>query len=71
MMVPALTPAPVIRTLHEGVVKAVKSKEVSSRLSNEGAVIIANTPREFADFIKAESDKWTSVIRKAKVRLTE
>jgi tripartite-type tricarboxylate transporter receptor subunit TctC len=69
MMVPAATPAPVIRALHEGVVKALKSKEVSGRLSNEAAVIIANTPREFADFIKAESDKWTAVIRKAKVRL--
>jgi len=71
MMVPAATPAPVIRTLHEGVVKALKSKEVSSRLSNEAAVIIANTPREFADFLKTESDKWAAVIRKAKVRLAE
>jgi len=71
MMVPAATPTPVIRALHEGVVKALKSKEVSSRLSNEAAVIIANTPREFADFIKAESDKWAGVIRKAKVRLSE
>ena len=70
-MLPAATPGPILRALHEGTVKALKSKEVSSRLSNEAAEIVANTPQEFAAFLKAESDKWTGVIRKAKVRLTE
>ena len=71
LMLPAATPGPILRALHEGTVKALKSKEVSSRLSNEAAEIVANTPQEFAAFLKAESDKWTGVIRKAKVRLTE
>ena len=71
MMVPAATPAPVLRTLHEGTVRSLKSKEVSARLSAEAAEIIANTPQEFAAFLKSESDKWTAVIRKAKVRLVE
>jgi tripartite-type tricarboxylate transporter receptor subunit TctC len=60
-----------VRTLHEGAVKALKSKEVSGRLSNEAAEIIASTPQEFAAFLKSEAEKWTTVIRKAKVRLTE
>ena len=71
MMVPAATPAPVVRALHEGTVKALKSKEVSGRLSAEAAEIIANTPQEFAAFMKTESEKWTAVIRKAKVRIAE
>lgn len=71
MMVPAATPAPVLRVLHEGTVKALKSKEVSGRLSNEAAEIIASTPQEFAAFLKAEAEKWTGVIRKAKVRIGE
>ena len=71
MMLPAATPAPVLRALHGGTVKALRSKEVSARLSGEAAEVIANTPQEFAAFLKAESDKWTSVIRKAKVRLAE
>jgi tripartite-type tricarboxylate transporter receptor subunit TctC len=69
MMVPAATPAPVIRALHEGVVKALKSKEVSGKLSSEAAEIAASTPREFAEFLKTESEKWAAVIRKAKVRV--
>ncbi|MEQ1776071.1 MAG: tripartite tricarboxylate transporter substrate binding protein [Burkholderiales bacterium] len=71
MMVPATTPAPVLRALHDGTVKALKSKEVSGRLSNEAADIVANTPQEFAAFLKSESEKWTAVIRKAKVRIAE
>ena len=71
MMVPAATPAPILRTLHEGTFKALRSKEVSARLAGEAAEVIANTPQEFAAFLKAESEKWTAVIRKAKVRITE
>lgn len=71
MMVPAATPAAVLRALHEGTVKALKSKEVSSRLAAEAADVVAKTPPEFAAFLKAESAKWTDVIRKAKVRVTE
>jgi tripartite-type tricarboxylate transporter receptor subunit TctC len=71
LLAPAATPAPVLRALHEGTVKALKSKEVSSRLSNEAAEIIASTPQEFAVFMKSESEKWTAVIRKARVRIAE
>ncbi len=71
LMLPAATPAPILRALHEGTVKALKSKEVSSRLSSEAAEIVANTPQEFAAFLKAESEKWTAVIRKANVRIAE
>ena len=63
--------AVVVRALHEGTVKALKSKEVSGRLSAEAAEIVAGTPQEFAAFMKTESEKWTAVIRKAKVRIAE
>jgi len=68
MLVPAATPAPVVRALHDGTVKALKSKDVSERLANEAAVIVAGTPQQFADFLKTEIDKWASVISKARVR---
>jgi tripartite-type tricarboxylate transporter receptor subunit TctC len=58
----------VINALHAGTVKALKSKEVSARLSNEAADIVAGTPREFADFLTAEINKWADVIRKAQVK---
>ena len=54
--------------LHEGAVKALRSKDVNDRLSNEAAEIVASTPQQFADYLKAEIQKWAAVIRQAKVR---
>ncbi len=68
MFVPAGTPAPVVTTLHDAVVKALKSKDVNERLSGEAAVPIGSSPQQFADFLKAEIGKWAMVIRKAGVR---
>ena len=68
MFVPAATPAPVVSTLHAATVKALRSKDVSERLSNEAAEIVAGTPPQFAEFLKAEIAKWAGVIRKAKLR---
>ena len=33
-----------------------------------GTDIVAGTPREFADFLKTEINKWAAVIPKAQVR---
>ena len=68
MLVPAATPPAVVRVLHEGAVKALRSKDVNDRLSNEAAEIVASTPQQFADYLKAEIQKWAAVIRQAKVR---
>ena len=65
---PAATPAPIVATLHAATVKALRSKDVTERLSNEAAEIVAGTPRELADFLKTEIAKWAAVIRKAQVR---
>ncbi len=68
MFVPAATPAAVVGALHAGTVKALKSKDVSDRLSNEAAEIVAGTPQQFADFLKIEIAKWAAVILKAQMR---
>ena len=68
MFVPAATPAPVVATLHAGAVKAIKSKEVSDRLSSEAAEIVGSSPQQFGEFLKAEIAKWAAVIKKAQIR---
>ncbi len=65
MFVPAATPAPVVTTLHAATVKALRSKDVTDRLTNEAAEIVAGNPQQFADFLKAEIAKWAVVVRKA------
>jgi len=65
MLVPAGTPPAVIAALQDGATKALRSKDVSERLSGEAAEIVASTPPQFGAFIKAETDKWAGVIKKA------
>jgi len=68
LFVPAATPAPVVATLHAGAGKAIKSKEVSDRLSREAAEIVGSSPQQFGEFLKAEIAKWAAVIKKAQIR---
>ena len=68
LFAPAATPQPVVATLHGAAVKALKSRDVSDRLTGEAAEIVASTPQQFAEFFKAEIAKWAAVIRKAGIR---
>jgi tripartite-type tricarboxylate transporter receptor subunit TctC len=68
LFVPAATPPAVVTTLHATAVKALRSKDVSDRLTNEAAEIVASTPQQFAEFFKAEIARWAAVIKKAGIR---
>jgi tripartite-type tricarboxylate transporter receptor subunit TctC len=41
---------------------------VKERLANAGLQVVTNTPQQFADFIRAEIDKWGKVIRAAGIK---
>jgi tripartite-type tricarboxylate transporter receptor subunit TctC len=64
MLVPAKTPPAVVKALHDGTVKALRAKDVSDRLTSEAAEIVAGTPQQFTDFLKAEISKWAGVIKR-------
>ena len=68
ILVPSGTPAPVVNTLHDALVKALNAKDVSERLSNEAAMLVGSTPQQFAERLKSEIDKWAAVIKKSGVR---
>ena len=68
MFVPAATPPAIINTLNSHAVRALRSKDVSDRLTNEAAEIVAGTPAQFAEFQKAEIAKWAAVVRKAAIK---
>ena len=39
--------------------------EISARLANDGAEVIASTPEEFGAYIRAETEKWAKVVKAA------
>jgi tripartite-type tricarboxylate transporter receptor subunit TctC len=68
VLVPAGTPQDVIDRLHREIVRIVALPDVRERLSALGFEPTASTPKEFADRIRWEIDKWAKVIRAANIK---
>ena len=68
IFVPAGTPASVVQALHRELVKAYTAPDVREQLRNGGAYAAADTPEEFAAFVRAEKEKWGRVIREAGIK---
>lgn len=69
VLVPAGTPKEIVDRLHKEIVIALKSKEGTKRMVDDGASLVGNTPEEFSKFIKSEQDRWAKVINKAQITL--
>jgi tripartite-type tricarboxylate transporter receptor subunit TctC len=67
MIAPAKTPADVVAKLNAAAVQAMKDPQVSAKLSSQGAILVGDTPQQFADFIQSETAKWAKVIKDAGV----
>jgi tripartite-type tricarboxylate transporter receptor subunit TctC len=65
---PAKTPAAIIELLNREAVRVLRQPEVRERLFNAGNEVVANTPREFAAYMKADMQKMGKVIRDAGIR---
>jgi tripartite-type tricarboxylate transporter receptor subunit TctC len=66
---PAGTSADIVAKLNAEIMRIMRLPEVQSRLANEGANSVPNTPAEFAAFQKREIAKWAKVIKESGVRV--
>ncbi len=62
-------PKEVVDTINAGVRKALEDPAVRKRIEDTGAIIVANSPEQFAAQIKAEFDIYKQVVAKQKLRL--
>ena len=62
---PAKTPQPIIAKLNTEAVKVLNQPDMKDRLAADGAEPAPSTPAQFAAFIKAETEKWSKVIKQA------
>lgn len=69
VFVPAGTPKDMVARLHADIVKVLRLPDVQKRFEGEGGDIVANTPEEFSALIRAETPKWSKVIKVAGVKL--
>jgi tripartite-type tricarboxylate transporter receptor subunit TctC len=65
---PAKTPEPIIRRLSQEAAKAAKSAPVAERFAADDAQAVGSTPAEYAAFIRKEQERWSKVVRAAKIK---
>jgi len=69
IMAPAKTPKEIIDRLQKEIAIALKSKDGTKRMVEDGATLVGNTPEEFGKFIRLEQTRWGAVISKAKITM--
>jgi tripartite-type tricarboxylate transporter receptor subunit TctC len=69
LVVPASTPQPVVDQLAKALHAALEATPVRARFQVLGLEAIPSTPKEMADYARAERSKWGEVIRAANIKL--
>jgi tripartite-type tricarboxylate transporter receptor subunit TctC len=68
MLAPAATPQELITRLHKEVTAILRMPEVRDRLEADSAEIVAGSPEQFAEFLRAEMVKWANVVKAAGIK---
>ena len=69
VLAPAGTPRDIIQRINTEVARAIKEPDARERLYAIGSEPLANTPEEFAAFIRSEIVKWAKVVKAAGIRV--
>jgi tripartite-type tricarboxylate transporter receptor subunit TctC len=68
-LAPRGTPRAIIDKVHQGVVKAMASKDLNERFTGEGGDATVRGPEAFAALIRSELPKWAKVVKDSGVRI--
>ncbi len=69
IVAPAGTPREIIALLNRDFVKVIQLPEVKQLVGAQGNIVIGDTSEEFGAYIRAESDKWSKVIKQLGIKL--
>ena len=69
VLVPASTPPAIVTRLSTELTKIIRSPDVRSRLTVQGAEVYTMTPAEFVPFFEGERKRWAGVVAKGGVKL--
>jgi tripartite-type tricarboxylate transporter receptor subunit TctC len=65
---PVKTPREVVARLNDAMVKALRSPDIRERMNQIGFDVVASSPEEFGQFMKAEVDRWTKVVERGGIK---
>ena len=68
LFAPAGTPADVVKKLESEAVAALKSRELSAKVEEQGFTIVASSSQQFSDLMKAQVPRMAKLIQSAHIR---
>jgi tripartite-type tricarboxylate transporter receptor subunit TctC len=68
MLAPAGTPAAVVQKLSVEMRKSLARPETQARLKQLGAITVADSPAEYAAFLRKDHERWAGVIKVSGVK---
>ena len=63
ILAPAETPKEIVNRLNSEIVASVSLPNVREQLTKMGFEIVANTPEQYAAFLREENVKWGKVVK--------
>ena len=67
ILTPAGTPPAIVQRLNAETAAVLAMPQIRKRFESEGAEAVTMSPPEFGKFIRAETVKWSKVVREAKI----
>ena len=69
LLAPAGVPREIIARVHAEAVKALNTAEMKERLAGQSAMVVTNTPEQFAAYIKSEIANWGRIVAVSGARM--
>lgn len=69
VLAPAGTPDLIVARLHDDIGAALSSPDIVRQMADAGIDVRLSTPKEFAALIRADTAKWSEVVKRSGVRL--
>jgi tripartite-type tricarboxylate transporter receptor subunit TctC len=66
---PANMPQPIVKRLHDELIKALNSPDVKSRIESDGSEPVGSSPEDFRRFMDADLDKWAKLVKESGAKL--
>jgi len=66
---PVKTPREVVERLNRDIARSLQAPDVKERVAALGNQIVADTPDEFAAYIRRETDKWSKLVKEANIQI--
>jgi len=66
---PAGMPAPLVKRLHDELIRALEQPDVKSRIAADGAEPVGSDSAAFREFMAADLAKWAKLVKESGAKL--